>query len=314
MKKLSLVALSVLISSSAFASAVLLEFTGKPSVTQNNKPLSVKSGAIFVDGVQFSADKKSSAQLMLESGAIIKVAGGQTYRVGDKTTKAQQTGFIQGVQIALNEVKQGGANPTVHGMVKMGKPATGAKKQKVVSSAMFGVAGTYPIYTSIRKPGMPFTLMWSPESKITWTNPVLVVENAQKERIFLEAIKPNQISLDACPCKMGLKPGEKYSWYLGQQNADKVLPRSQRYPFTLLSSKAEAALQTDLKTVEALPLETAFAKDVLKAQVYFKYEMWDEMMKTLRPLHQAGEQNLVSDLLFLGAAHMGLAKEAELYR
>lgn len=271
----------------------------------------------LVNGSKLSTDAKSTAQLMLDSGAIIKVASNQAYVVGEKSAKAKQTGFVQGVQIAFNEVKTGGKNPTAAGMVKMGRPATG-KDKTVVSSGLFGVQGLYPVHTSIRKPAKDFTFSWTKDSKINWEKPLLVVENSKKEQIFVQEIEPKQGSFEICPCTMGLNPGEKYAWYFAQKSEGKVSPKSSRYKFEILSEKEEKALNADIKMVEKLPLETDYAKKLLLAQVYYKYGMVSEMTTTLEPLYteeqkKTDEKNLVRDLLYLGNARMGFAKQAEQY-
>ncbi|OGQ21867.1 MAG: hypothetical protein A3I05_00335 [Deltaproteobacteria bacterium RIFCSPLOWO2_02_FULL_44_10] len=299
--------------SAAFASAVLVDAKGAVEVKIGDKAVEPKVGLELPDGSSIKTKKGAKAQVMFLDGTIRTLVANESLIVGKLEKSGAQTTVIEGIQLALNEASQSGEGPTVHGMVKMGPPATG-KPKIILGSSSFGIEGLYPIHTTILMPKQDLVFMWSDTTKIDWTNPVLVVKNAEKKQMGIFSVPKGAKQLVVPLSQLKLKSGETYSWHLGYKQKGIMIVKGSHYPFTILGKKGEASLQKDIETIKTLEFSPK-AETLMLGQVYYKYGLYHHTTEILVPLSQAGDVGgAVKQILFVSYLRMGLSSEMEKYR
>lgn len=289
----------------SFASAVLIDAQGKVQVTIAGKAESAKPGLELPDGSTVEV-KDGSAQVLLESGAMDGIPANTKYTVGQKAHSGSQTDLGGGIALAMKEITASGEGPTVHGMVKkVGGPQQirlGAK------ASAKGLRGVYPVGTAVAlEPTITFK--WSEPAN--FKEPVLVIDDAKRNRLAVVRIKPDQTSFYRSAEKLRLKNGESYSWFIGESVGGDVKGRTARFKFTTLADSEIKSLGSQKAKIEAMQMGRD-GKDLLLAQTYFGYGLYDDMVNRLLPLYARAPTPFTKKLLRLGYARMGdMAKAAK---
>jgi hypothetical protein len=296
----------VIISSSAIASAVLVDAQGKVEVTIAGKAESAKPGLELPDGSTVEV-KDGSAQVLLESGAMDGVPANTRYTVGQKAHAGSRTDLGGGITLAMKELAASGEGPTVHGMVKkVGGPQQISLGSKVPAK---GLRGVYPVGTAIvLEPTITFK--WSEPAN--FKDPVLVIDDAKRKRLSIIKVKAGEISFHRSPEKLNLKRGGSYSWFLAEKVGEDVKGRTARFKFTTLADSEAKALEGEKGKIEGLRMGQD-GKDLLIAQIYFQHGLYDDMVNRLEPLYARTPTPFTRKLLRLGYARMGNMAEAAKY-
>jgi hypothetical protein len=112
---------------------------------------------------------------------------------------------------------------------------------------------------------------------------------------------------------MQITSGNSYVWYLASNEKGKILGKSRRFNFSIISTANKKRLNEDRNKIEALNISSD-GKRFLIAQLYFREKMLDTMVKTLLPLWEKDHSDAVKKLLFMGYARMGLTEEAKRFQ
>lgn len=298
--------LTAAISSQAFATAVLVDAQGKVEVRIAGRSESAKPGLELPDGSTIEV-RDGSAQVLLESGAMDGIPANTKYTVGQKAQGGSRTDLGGGIALAMKELAAAGEGPTVHGMVKkVGGPQRIRLGAKAPAK---GLRGIYPVGTAIiLEPTITFR--WSEPAN--FKNSVLVIDDAKRRRLAVVKLKPGETNFHRSTEKLHLKKGESYSWFLAEQVDSDVKGRTARFKFTILSASDAKALEGQKGKIEALRMGRD-GKDLLIAQTYFGYGLYDDMVNRLTPLYARAPTPFTKKLLRLGYARMGNAAEAAKY-
>jgi hypothetical protein len=297
-----------------FASGVLVDAKGTITLTMpDGKKAPTKTGVELPDGAKISVAKGAAASVMLMDGSIQEIGSGQTYTIGGRGKGATQRTMIQGIALAMNEATATSGGPTVHGMVKMTQLGPGAPKPGLLSLGnALGPQGIFPCETAIEMPGeIPF--QWRDGSKIDFSNPVIVVEDNTGKQLVVKKITPTTSRIVINAGEMQITSGNSYVWYLASNEKGKILGKSRRFNFSIISTANKKRLNEDRNKIEALNISSD-GKRFLIAQLYFREKMLDTMVKTLLPLWEKDHSDAVKKLLFMGYARMGLTEEAKRFQ
>ena len=296
MKKVWIICLLLIVPAFAFASGVLVEAKGPVEVGISGKKIKPKTGLELPDGSKVQVGKAASAQVMLLNGTIVSLATGESLTVGSKTTTRSKRTTINGIQIALNEASASGAGPTVQGMVKGNQLGLG--RSKMLGASTLGIDGLYPVNTTI-EPTDSLTIRWSPEAKISWPHPVMVIENKEKKTIAVKPIIANANHIIISSSEAGLVPGGSYRWHLGSKQGDNVVVKSNHFPFRILADDAKQSMATDVATINGLGLTSSDGKNLLLGQVYYKHGLYQKAADTILPVYQSEKGDGVKHVLYV---------------
>ncbi len=303
---------SLVFATSAFASGVLVGAKGAVNLSlPNGKATAAKTGVELPDGSKISVGKGGSASVMLMDGAIETLGSGQKYTVGQTDKSAGKRTVIDGIAIAMNEATASSSGPTVHGMVKMGQLGPGAPKPGIISAAgNQGLFAVYPINTAIGA-AKQLTFKWNGGTQLKITNPTFIIEDGAGTRIVSMRADPAKGEVAADASK--LLPGNKYSWYYAADEHGKLLQKSRRFDFAVISDAEKKKLEGDIARVNSLDMSED-GKKFLTAQLYYRTRMVDAMVKELLPLWRTNPSDAVKRLLYMGYVKMGQTKEALKYQ
>jgi len=302
---MAVVAFVLMMPADSFASAVLIDAQGKVDVKVAGRAESAKPGLELPDGSTVET-KEGSAQVLLESGAMDGIPANTKYTVGSSASSGSRTDLGGGIALAMKEIAATGEGPTVHGMVKkVGGPEKLKLGAKVPSK---GLRGVYPVGTTIvLEPTITFK--WSEPA--SFQNPVLVIDDAKRKRLAVVTLKSDQTVFHRSSDKLHLKGGESYSWFIGESVGGDVKGRTARFKFTTLSDAKAKKLVGQKGRIEAMKMGRD-GKDLLIAQTYFGYGLYDDMVNRLAPLYARAPTPFTKKLLRIGYARMGdMAKAAK---
>ena len=298
---------ALLIGSTADASGVLLDVQGKVGVTlPGGGAAKAASGLDLPDGSVVALEQGAKASVLLESGAVDQLAAGGRYTVGSKAAGSKRTDLGSGIAMAMRELSASGEGPTVHGMVKEAAgPSRNLPDLAILGSG--GFAARFPVGTTIRV-DTTIVFRWSGQVAAS----VIVIDNAKQQHVAIKplAVGKDEIALNTA--SLGIAKGQKYSWYLGE-NERRPLGKTARYAFDTLSAAEEASLKADLAKVQKLDMGSD-GKALLTAQLYYQRQMYDDMARTIEPLWQREQNAFAKKLLFTGYSRMGRAEEAKKYK
>lgn len=190
---------------------------------------------------------------------------------------------------------------------KMGQPAVDtALKQNVFEG---GIEGIFPV-AGVILPDRAVRFEWRGE-RLKGEKPALFFfkEGTNHHQVF-------PVSADAKEMTVGVGhflPEWRYRWYVGRVEKGKPIAQSRVYSFAILAQAESEAMKNDLLQLEKRSLKTEGA-DFLKAQIFYHYRLYHEMVGVLRPLHQKFKSAAVQRLLFLGYVKLGKLNEAEKFR
>jgi hypothetical protein len=296
----------LMVPTTSFASAVLVDAQGRVEVTVSGKKGSAKVGTELPNGSVVDVGN-GSAQVLLESGAMDGIPANTKYTVGSKAHAGSRTDLGGGIALAMKELAASGEGPTVHGMVKkVGGPQQIRLGAKAPAK---GLRGIYPVGTAIVLEST-VTFKWSEPA--SFKNPVLVLDNAKKRRLAVLKLKLGQTNFHRSAEKLHLKRGGSYSWFLAERVNGDVKGRTARFKFTVLSGSRVKALKDQKSGIEAMRMGQD-GKDLLIAQTYFGYGLYDDMVNRLTPLYARAPTLFTRKLLRLGYARMGNMREAAKY-
>lgn len=309
-----IILISLAFSASAFASAVLIDSKGSVKITSaKGADIPANTGSELPDGAKVTTSKNASASLMLMDGTIRELKNGEELVVGAPSKKMENKTVIEGITLAMKEATTKESGPTVHGMVKMNQLGPGSPKPALepIGRAL-GHQGLYPAGIAMELPEN-INFKWEKDDKIRIDNPVIVIEGNNKEKLLVEKISLDKSEIEICSCKLSIHSGGEYSWYLASQDGDKILGKSRRFHFSILSEAEVQQLKKDSETINSMDMSED-GKNFLLAQMYFKYKMYDKMTETLLPLWKKEKTDTVKKQLFVGYTKMGITKEAMKYR
>jgi hypothetical protein len=292
----------------AFASAVLLDAQGEVSVILPTRRVeAAKTGMELPDGSLVEV-RRGTASLLLESGIVDELPAKTTYTVGAASAKGKRTNLGSGITLAMRELSSSGDGATVHGMVK---EAAGPRNIQLRATAdQSGLRGISPVGTSVRL-GRSMTFVWSKE--LDFPNPLLVIDDARGKRLVTANLDAKTVEFTQDACKLHLRKGESYTWFLAAKAGSGVKGKTPRFKFATFSAADEQSLSSELSRIQAMKLGTSGEK-LLQAQVYFQHGLYDEMVNELAPLYATTQAPFAKKLLKLGYLKMGNAAEAEKYR
>ncbi len=302
------VAVFVLMPSSLFASAVLIDAKGKVSVILPGKEVEqARIGMELPEGSIVNVTD-GGASVLLESGTLDEIASKTTYTVGAKSDEGGRTDLGGGIALAMRELAASGEGPTVHGMVKEAK---GPKNLRIDfgKDAASSQRGLFPTGTRVVL-GESQSFRWS--RPVDHANAVLVLDDAKRKRLAIANLKLGDTSFSRSSAKLHLSKGNSYTWYLGESAGDGIKGRTGRFAFSTLSSSDEGSLNAERGRIDSLKIGGE-GKDLLKAQLYFQYGLYDDMVNALRPVYEKSHAPFVKKLMKLGYTKMGNAVEAARY-
>jgi len=305
-----LVSLLFLLPSLAFSSAVLLETTGKVDLKPGGKgSAKPELGMELTDGTLITTAAGATATVMLMSSEIDKIASQSTYTVGAPPAPEVKKSIISGIALALNEATSDSEAAVAHGMVKMGRVGPGAPEVSPLAFGGIGVTTYFPRYTAI---GYSPTIVFRWNHKgLNWTNPVLVIQDANKKMLKVVQLKRGLGEISVSSALVKWTKGASYGWYLGEKTADDVKGMTTIATFRILSDEEQKALYEDKRKVVALGLKNAASRAYILGQLYYKYGLYNDMIVSLRPLWEDKERSTtLKNLLYIGYKIMGMNDEA----
>jgi len=294
-------------------------------------PVNATMGTELLPGTKIQAGSGGMARVMLMDGTIVEVSSGKSYTVGTVPESSEDRTVMRGITLALNEAADVSvpprpaadtavtptkpkAEPRIHGMVKMGGPLITqrqiqqSEKKKPVAPQK-RLEAIYPTGTSIILPDR-LTFKWN--IRANFPKPVVILTGSGSEK-QIDVDTKNPFTASASSKDLGLKRGQKYTWYLASKNDKPGRAKSQRFNFTVLTERQEDDLKKDLQKLN----DTASSpegRDFLKAQLYYNYGMNYNMVDTLTPLWKKNHSSSIKKLLLLGYSKMGRAEEAWRYK
>lgn len=298
----------LLISASAYSSAVLVDAKGEVRVKQGGDEAKAIIGAELGDGAIVTTGKDARASVLCESGSLDEVSAGQSYTVGAPSA-GKSTSLGAGITIAMKEIAAAGKGPTVHGMVKK---VEGPHALKIDFDKLGGqgLVALYPSGTAVRlSPSIDFK--WSEPIGKDWVKPALVVMDISGRRLGSIPLSAGETNMGVCPCKFGLAKGREYKWFLAASDKSEK-SRTPEFKFQTLSDNDERRLDADLAKISSLNL-TEEGKALLDAQLYFSYGLYDEAAKGLAPFYAKSQSPFAKNLLHLCYMRMGRVAEAKKY-
>ena len=293
----------------ASAKAVLIDASGDVKVTHaGGRRVVATVGLELADGSIVTVGDGGKASLLAESGALEEVAAGSTYTVGKGGGAAKSTNLGRGIALAMKEITASGEGPTVHGMVKKVEGPRG--KLGSIGGSGNMLVGTYPVGTAVIL-GPTITFKWSRPIGGAWQKPAIVVEDATKRRLAVKAVSKSKTSYEGTQHELKVNKGHDYSWYFASTQGG-VKGASARFAFSTLSAKRESGLDSERKKIDRLRLG-ADGTALLMAQLYYKYNLMDDMVRTLAPIYAKTPSSFMKRLLYNGYARMGRMTEAAKY-
>lgn len=316
MKKTFFLLLILFSAKTAYADALLLDFNGAVSATLKKSPLKIAIGSMLPDSAVLKTGKKSSASLMYMNGELFSVKENESVSIGEKINPQQiKKGIvIQGLASAIDDIRhiKGESTLTFHSPAKMEGPQSASTQGLVLGGALFGVDGIFPTHSRIF-PKQKISFTWKLEKKTKLKHPYIVLEDENKNTVFSKKLAQNQNKFILYSPLKKLKRGEKYFWHLAELKGDRLQIRGARYGFQLLSSNDEKKLNSKLQQLAGLAF-SSHANALLKAQVYYQFELFHAMIDVLEPFMKQKTNLLAQNLLFLAHLRMGHSKEVEKYR
>lgn len=199
--------------------------------------------------------------------------------------------------------------------VKMSQPAVDtALKQNVFEG---GIEGIFPVAGAIL-PERVIRFEWRGES-LKGKKPAFIFlkEGTNRHQVFPVGADTKEITIGVGHLlgvpRLGVRHLLNYRWYVGRLESGKPIAQSRVFSFSILTPTEGEALKNDLLQLEKRSLKTEGA-DFLKAQIFYHYRLYHEMVLTLQSLHQKFKSAAVRRLLFLGYVKLGKLNEAEKFR
>lgn len=300
----ALVALTI--SSSALASAVLVDAQGKVKVTlPGKKSAPANVGTELPDGSVVDVRGGGQASVMLESGAIDEIPAGTKYKVGTKPKEARRSDLGRGMALAMRELAASGEEPTVHGMVRREKAPGGLRTLGLGQTTL---TAKYPSGTTIRL-GPRITFQWDMQPPVNWPQPVLVIDDETKRHVAIRSIKEGDVMRVVSSAKARLAKGKSYSWYLATRKG-KLKGKTLRFQFKTLSARDEKRFDIKRARIRRLNMSND-GRQFLLAQLSFQYGLYNDVVEILGPLWEKQRAPFLRKLLYLCYSRMGRGREAK---
>lgn len=266
-------------------------------VTQKKQKIIPKMGEEFYDGYKVY-NTKGRVLLLLFYGDLIELNGQQTFQTGKDSVKPKP--YLPPPYTALEDAIN---------VAKMGP--VGLKAKLSMHPPKGYIQGLYPINGTIF-PTTKIIFEWKGKDVFGEKPTFFFFEDSKnpKYKIFSITTKTKRLELSAQ--ELGLEEGKTYHWFLGRLE-EWPKSQSQVYSFQILSTKDEARLNHDFKTVDALHISTKEGEDFLKANIFYHYQMIHDMINLLQPIYTKRPSRSLRRLLFLGYVRLGRPVEATKY-
>jgi len=303
-----------LLSLYAYASGVIIDSKGEIEIKlPDGRTTEAKLGVELPDGTKISTKKSSCISIMLMDGTIEDIGENKSYVIEANKKDTSSKTFIEGLALAMNEAKASSTGPTVHGMVKMTQLGPNASMPSYISATnLLGPYGVYPVGTIIEME-KDITFRWRMDKKLNFPNPVFILEDANRKKIIIKAINPEDTELTLKTSKLKLQEGKNYSWYLASNSKRRIIGQTIRYNFGIISQTEKNRLELDKQKIAKMNI-SADSKEFLIAQLYYRAGMYDAMVKTLLPIWEKEQSDAVKKLLYLGYSKMGQTQEMVKYQ
>lgn len=313
-KTLIMCALICALSATAYASGVVVDSKGEVKIKlPDGKTNQAKVGVELPDGTKISTAKSSSISIMLMDGSIEDIGEKKDYTIGGNKKEASSKTVIQGLALAMNEATTSTSGPTVHGMIKMTQLGPSAPTPSYISATnILGPYGIYPVGTIIDLPE-EIAFSWRMDKQLNFTNPVVIVENAKGKKLVVKNVSPKDTQVAMKTAKLNLQQGENYSWFLASNEKRRIIGKTRRFNFGIISVKEKNILEQDKQKIMAMNISDD-GKEFLFAQLYYRAKMNDAMVKTLLPLWEKEHTEALRKLLYLGYSRMGQTQELVKYQ
>lgn len=278
---------------------VVVEKTGSLLlITPDGKKRLASTGTEFYDGCRL-VNAKGDALLLLMNGALVSLSGDQSYETGKlKNPPLKKT--VGGLAVALEESLN---------VRKMGP--VGVNTSLEIRPPEGGVRGIFPVYGNIDF-AQSLSFQWSGR-KILGSGPSLIVTKKGVEPARIFPLKRSRQEVVFSAEQLGLVRGGDYAWYLGHLQDKQPIGQSRVFTFHVLTAEVSQRLQKDLAAIKVLPLKTGEGREFLKAQIFYRYQMYHDMIDILKTLWKKIPERGVNRFLYLGYVRLGRHDEAQKY-
>jgi hypothetical protein len=312
--KLRIFALSflfvVMFSANVNASAVIIDASGDVKAALPGKSAAAVSvGMEFPNGTTIKVGAKGFASVLLDSGELDQIAGGSSYTVGGAGAQSgRRVPLSGGIAIAMRELSSKGDEPAVHGMVRETRQVSRDKFKKRASGPNPNLIGAkYPIETGVEL-GSEITFKWEKTPSLDWENPVIIIDDASKNRLAVIAVSKNTSELTVKTSRAKLAKGRKYSWYLGTSKPS-VSGKTMRFEFWTISVADETKIQNEMSKINSLKLGPD-GRALLKAQVYYGNGLYMKAVNELEPLYAKNRLPFAEKIINSSYSRMGQSYNA----
>lgn len=172
-----------------------------------------------------------------------------------------------------------------------------------------GIEGVYPVYGALRKQ-KSIRFQWrGADVKGEKPSFILFEHGSLEHQTFF--IKSDSKEIVIPTAQLKVQPSNIYLWYLGRVENNQPIGQSRVFRFQFLSDQEEEDLASDLKVVEAADAPNQDVRNFLKSQVFYKYELYHDMVSLLIPLYEKYPNESVAKLLYLGYVKIGKREAAK---
>lgn len=286
------------ISSYALASAVLIDVKGDVQIKLTDKDISdAKVGLELPGGSVIETKDNGSAAVMLDSGAIEKVAPNSSYNIGKTQNEEGRTDlgamFAAVMQELTAEIK---GTPRINDAGIL---------------ASLGVNAVYPSGTAIIF-SKNIIFKWDKKPQINWPSPAIIVDDKDKRHIVVRPLRSGQVEIVIKAQDAKISKGNEYSWYLASKDRG-IKGKTRRFRFKIISVADESELQSEIAKINSLDISQD-GRDILIGQMYFGKNMFSDAVKILEPLWEKDKTPFVGKILRLSYVKMSRPNEAANYK
>ncbi len=289
--------ISICLHAFAATGVVVEQSGGLYFVTPKGQKIIPKMGDEFYDGYQIY-NTKNRAFLLLFYGELIELKTGQNFQVEKNSVKPKP--YFPPPYTALEDAIN---------VAKMGP--VGIKAPLNANPPKGGMEGLYPIYGNIL-PSPQINFQWTGKDVLGKKPTFFFFEEAKEPKYKTFPISKKTKSLAIASQELGLQEGKTYHWFLGRlEKWPKA--QSQVFTFQILSQNDQKQLNKDLKNIASLGLSTKEGENFLKANLFYHYQMFDDMINLLKPMYQKRTSRGFRRLLYLGYVRLGRYAMAKRY-
>ncbi|HQC50351.1 MAG: hypothetical protein BWY40_00666 [bacterium ADurb.Bin270] len=293
------------ISTSAFASAILVDSVGGVSVKfPDEKIMAGEIGMEMPQGSFVSTDNSGRASILLETGTVAEIGPDSNYSVGRESKEVKSSEFGGGIMLAMREISASDEGPTVHGMVRGVRTFKRARPRPRANI----IGAIYPKATNVLLTDK-ISFEWDSEPKVDWPSPAIAIDDASAKNIAIIPIKQNQSSAIVSNSSARFERGKKYSWYLATRSPE-LSGKTARFEFGVLPYRAEKELNSEIEKIKGLKMSPD-GEAFMRAQVYYRYALYRMAVDTLQPIYKKTGQENIGKLIDLSQKKMGIRRSKD---